>query len=188
MTRFGIRKRLKKMILGAFGADAEPKGEASGGGVPAYKREAAPVERAAPATPPSPSIASLKKPKVPAPGSGMMAKPPAPKVEEPDDSQGSTWVQVANLDQLIPGEAKAVDAAGKSIALYNVDGEIFATQGECGHAYGPLGDGVLSGYTITCPLHEWEWDVRDGSCVSGEDASIKSVAIKIKKNRVMVKL
>jgi nitrite reductase (NADH) small subunit len=69
-----------------------------------------------------------------------------------------------------------------------VDGEIFATQGECGHAYGPLGDGVLNGHTITCPLHEWEWDVRDGSCVSGEDASIKTVAVKIKKNRVMVQL
>ena len=189
MTPFGLRKRLKKIILGALGADAEPAkpGGASvaAGGPPAYERTAA-QERPASEAAPKPSIGAVRK--APAPGSGMMAKPPAPKVLEVDDSQGVTWVQVANLDGLIPGEPKAVDAAGKSVALYNVDGEIFATQGECGHAYGPLGDGVLEGYTVTCPLHGWEWDVRDGSCVSGNDASIKSVAVKIKNNRVMVQL
>jgi nitrite reductase/ring-hydroxylating ferredoxin subunit len=186
MTPFGIRKRLKKLILGALGADTETKADEPAGGVPAYKRDK-PDDRAASSTPPSPSVGALKKtPPAKAGGSSPAAKPAAK--EEVDESQGTTWVQVANLDQLIPGEPKAVDAAGKSVALYNVDGEIFATQGECGHAYGPLGDGVLNGHTITCPLHEWEWDVRDGSCVSGEDASIKTVAVKIKKNRVMVQL
>ena len=183
MTPFGIRKRLKKLILGALGADAEPSAASASkaaGDVPAYKREN-PKDRPAPETPPTPSVgAAPRGPKAPAPGSQFMAKP-APKPAEVDDSQGSTWVQVATLDQLIPGEPKTVDAVGKALALYNVDGEIFATQGECGHAYGPLGDGVLEGHTITCPLHAWEWDVRTGACTSGgpDDAKISSVAVKI---------
>ncbi len=191
MTPFGIRKKIKKLILGALGADTGTSPESpsvAAGGPPAYKREN-PKERPAPATPPTPSVGAVRKPQSPVPGAQFMPKAAPAKPAELDESQGSTWVQVANLDQLIPGEAKAVDAAGKSVALYNVDGEIFATQGECGHAYGPLGDGVLDGHTITCPLHEWEWDVRDGTNVSGSaDASIASVAVKIKKNRVMVKL
>lgn len=185
MTPFGIRKKLKKLILGRLGADTESQ-QASTSGVPAYTREN-PKERPAPASPPTPSVGAVRK--SPAPGAQFMPKAAPAKPAEVDDSQGSTWVQVANLDSLIPGEAKGADAAGKSVALYNVDGEIFATQGECGHAYGPLADGVLEGHTITCPLHEWEWDVRDGSCVSGsDDGKISSVAVKIKNNRVMVKL
>jgi nitrite reductase/ring-hydroxylating ferredoxin subunit len=96
--------------------------------------------------------------------------------------------RVANIKDVPHERGLRVRVGTLEIGLFRVDGEIFATQGECGHAYGPLGDGVLNGHTITCPLHEWEWDVRDGSCVSGEDASIKTVAVKIKKNRVMVQL
>ena len=192
MTPFGIRKKLKKLVLGALGANAEVKPSGSdsvaAGGPPAYKREH-PKERPAPEKPPTPSVGAVPKRPAPAPGSQFMAKKPQPKPQ--DDSQGSTWVQVANLDQLIPGEAKSVDAVGRAVALYNVDGEIFATQGECGRAYGPLGEGVLDGHTIACPQQDcgWEWDVRDGSCVKGsDDAQIKTVDIKIKKTRVMVKL
>lgn len=61
-----------------------------------------------------------------------------------------------------PGSALELVAAGRMIALYNVDGQFFALDGVCPHQGGPLGKGKLSGHTVTCPWHGWQFDVRTG--------------------------
>ena len=63
-----------------------------------------------------------------------------------------------------PGRVIEVVAAGQVLALCNVDGTVHAVSGICPHAGGPLGDGTLDGSTLTCPLHGWSFDVRDGRC------------------------
>jgi nitrite reductase/ring-hydroxylating ferredoxin subunit len=70
--------------------------------------------------------------------------------------------RVARRSELPPGECKVVEAAGKQLALYNVDGTFYCTDNECRHRGGPLGDGILQGHTIICPLHYWKYDVRTG--------------------------
>ena len=63
------------------------------------------------------------------------------------------FVKVATLRELPPGSAKAVEIGGKAVALYNVDGTVFATANTCAHRGGPLGEGELEGGVITCPWH-----------------------------------
>ena len=55
-----------------------------------------------------------------------------------------------------------VVAGDRMIALYNVDGELFALDGVCPHQGGPLGQGHLDGCIVTCPWHGWQFDVRTG--------------------------
>ncbi|MBT8445562.1 MAG: non-heme iron oxygenase ferredoxin subunit [Gammaproteobacteria bacterium] len=55
------------------------------------------------------------------------------------------------------------DVEGRDpIALYNVDGEYFATDAICTHGQASLADGDLHGYEIACPFHYGMFDVRDG--------------------------
>ena len=71
-------------------------------------------------------------------------------------------VTVARAEDVPPGGARVVKAGDHDLALYNVDGEFYATQGQCLHLKGPLGDGELEGAVITCPWHGWQYDVRTG--------------------------
>ena len=81
------------------------------------------------------------------------------------------FVKVASLSELPPGSAKVVEVLGKTIALFNVEGTIYATDNTCLHQGGPLGEGQLMGEVIICPWHQWEYNVRTGENV--EDSSLK---------------
>jgi len=81
------------------------------------------------------------------------------------------FVKVASLSELTPGSAKVVEVLGKSIALFNVGGTIYATDNTCLHQGGPLGEGELMGEVVVCPWHQWEYSVRTGENV--EDNSLK---------------
>jgi len=83
------------------------------------------------------------------------------------------FVKVASLSELAPGSAKVVEVLGKTIALFNVDGTIYATDNTCLHQGGPIGEGQLMGEVIICPWHQWEYNVRTGENV--DDSSLKVV-------------
>lgn len=72
------------------------------------------------------------------------------------------FVTVARTTELLPGQCKVVEAAGRQIALYNVGGTFYATDNTCKHRGGPLGEGELEGNIVTCPWHGWQWDVTTG--------------------------
>ena len=81
------------------------------------------------------------------------------------------FIKVASLTELSPGSAKAVEVAGKTLALFNVGGTVYATDNTCLHQGGPLGEGELLGEIVVCPWHQWEYNVRTGENVG--DASLK---------------
>ncbi len=60
------------------------------------------------------------------------------------------------------GSSREVVVGERIVALYNVDGAIFALDGVCPHQGGPLGKGCLKGAIVTCPWHGWQFDVRTG--------------------------
>ena len=49
-----------------------------------------------------------------------------------------------------------------SAALFNVEGTIYALDGICRHAGGPIGNGTLQGDVVTCPWHGWQYHVKSG--------------------------
>lgn len=81
------------------------------------------------------------------------------------------FMKVASLAELAVGTAKAVEAGGKSIALFNVDGKVYATDNTCLHQGGPLGEGTLEADVVTCPWHMWQYNVRTGENL--EDSLLK---------------
>ena len=81
------------------------------------------------------------------------------------------FVKVGSVSELTPGSGKVVEIEGKTIALFNVEGKIYAMDNTCLHQGGPLGEGQLMGEVVTCPWHQWEYNVRTGENV--EDSSLK---------------
>ena len=75
------------------------------------------------------------------------------------------FVKVAKTNEIEPGQARLVDVQGKSIALFNVEGQFFALDNTCTHRGGPLVEGEISGNEVTCPWHGARFDVRTGKVV-----------------------
>lgn len=71
--------------------------------------------------------------------------------------------KVAEHDEIGDGASKIVVVAGRSIAVFRIKDQYFAIQNNCLHRGGPLGEGEVSNYEVTCPWHGWRYSVIDGS-------------------------
>ncbi len=78
-----------------------------------------------------------------------------------DESQVEFY-EVAPVEELPNGERLFLQIDTEPIVLFNIAGQIFAIADRCSHDDGPLGEGDLEGYTIVCPRHGAEFDVRTG--------------------------
>jgi p-cumate 2,3-dioxygenase ferredoxin component len=50
----------------------------------------------------------------------------------------------------------------KPIAVYNIEGNFFATDDRCTHGQASLSDGMVEDGFIVCPLHFGSFDIRTG--------------------------
>jgi 3-phenylpropionate/trans-cinnamate dioxygenase ferredoxin subunit len=70
-------------------------------------------------------------------------------------------IPVCRLDDLPAGESARVDTV-PPIAVFNVDGELYAVDDTCTHQDASLSEGWLEGCLIECPLHAASFDLRTG--------------------------
>ncbi len=54
-----------------------------------------------------------------------------------------------------------MDVANKPIVLTKVSGKVYAMDAVCSHEGGPLEDGNVEGYNLTCPWHYAVFDIRN---------------------------
>lgn len=79
----------------------------------------------------------------------------------------SEFVKVATLDEIPVNGSKLVEVDMFEIALFNLDGEIYAIENVCTHDGGPLVEGsIVNGYEVECPRHGARFDIRTGAALS----------------------
>ena len=74
----------------------------------------------------------------------------------------TTWIDAAACEDVPQDDVIGVPVGGREIALYSVDGDVFATDNVCTHGHARLCEGFLEGHEIECPLHQGRFDVRTG--------------------------
>jgi len=72
------------------------------------------------------------------------------------------FVKAASVSEIAPGTCRLVVLKGKEIVLFNIGGEFFALDNLCTHEEGPLCEGEIEGYAVTCPWHGAKFDIRTG--------------------------
>lgn len=75
------------------------------------------------------------------------------------------FVDIAPASELPNGERLFVEVEGKSIVIFNIAGQFFAIGDICSHDDGPVGEGDVEAFNITCPRHGGEFDIRTGKAV-----------------------
>jgi nitrite reductase/ring-hydroxylating ferredoxin subunit len=95
---------------------------------------------------------------------------------------------LANIADCPPGSSIEVTAEQRVVALFNLDGDFFALDGICPHQGGPLGKGSLSGCIVTCPWHQWKFDVQTGQCQLTAAIKQPTIELQIKDERIYADL
>jgi nitrite reductase/ring-hydroxylating ferredoxin subunit len=72
------------------------------------------------------------------------------------------WQVVARSSDLQEGTVIDVKINRFRLALYRIDGIVYATSNICTHEFALLSDGYLDGDCIECPLHQASFHVPTG--------------------------
>lgn len=99
------------------------------------------------------------------------------------------WIAVATADSVGEGAVVPVQAEGKSVALYLVEGQFYATDNVCTHGHALLSDGWLDGYEVECPLHGGRFDIKTGLGLCAPiTEDIRSYSTRVIDGQVQIKL
>ncbi len=100
------------------------------------------------------------------------------------------FVAVAKSADLEPGQCTCVIVGGRKVALYNVEGTIYATDDTCSHAEASLTEGcLLNGEEIECPRHGARFNVKTGQALSLPAwAPIETYEVKVEDGEIKVAL
>lgn len=106
----------------------------------------------------------------------------------PEDPPQERWHRVVRLDALRSDRPRLVRVGVKQLALFAVGGSVYATSNVCPHAGGSLAHGQLRGCQVTCPRHEWTFDVTSGACPEHPIYQLTTYRVEVRHGDVFVAL
>ena len=97
-------------------------------------------------------------------------------------------VSVGTVGDLADGDCLTAEVAGTPIAVWHVGGQYFALEDRCPHAGAPLSDGIVDGTTVTCPWHDWCFDLATGGKLNTPKVRAKAFAVTVEGGRIVVEV
>jgi 3-phenylpropionate/trans-cinnamate dioxygenase ferredoxin subunit len=76
------------------------------------------------------------------------------------------WVDVGPLEDVAPGTHRVYEVDGRFVAVYNVQGTLYAIEDVCTHDGNPLSDGPVEGTEVICSRHGARFCLRTGAALS----------------------
>jgi 3-phenylpropionate/trans-cinnamate dioxygenase ferredoxin subunit len=73
---------------------------------------------------------------------------------------------VAKKSEIPPGKSTSFTLDGLTIAVFNLEGDLFAIEDACSHMEGPLCQGTTEGDVVMCPWHGSRFNIRTGEVLS----------------------
>ncbi len=97
-----------------------------------------------------------------------------------------TWIDVLDETGLQEGGLAPVYPLGVNVVLARVGGAVYAVSGTCAHMACPLRGGTLDGPVLTCPCHDWRFDVRTGRFLDAPELGLAVYPVKSEAGRLLV--
>jgi nitrite reductase (NADH) small subunit len=100
------------------------------------------------------------------------------------------WVRITQIENIPLREGRAVQIAGRDIAIFNLGDRVLAVENKCPHRGGPLADGIVAGSSVVCPLHAWKIDLASGEVLNqpANASCARTYATRVENGLVMVEM
>ena len=97
-----------------------------------------------------------------------------------------SWIDIGHIDDIPLRGARIVKTPVGCLGLFRTaEAEVFAASNTCPHKGGPLSEGIVHGQKVTCPLHNWVFDLNTGQA-QGEDARIAVYPVRLEDGRILL--
>lgn len=102
----------------------------------------------------------------------------------------SSWKVIAHVDDIFGQEPCPVTVDGLRVALFNVEGGIYAIEDRCPHdKVARLSEGYVDGVTIECPIHQSCFDIRTGKVLSlPAECDVRCFATRVEDGKISIEL
>lgn len=95
------------------------------------------------------------------------------------------FIDIAALDDIPAQGARVVRTPQGCVALFRTsDDRIFALDDRCPHKGGPLSEGIVHGTSVTCPLHNWVFDMATGQAQGADSGSVATHPVRVEAGRI----
>jgi len=95
-------------------------------------------------------------------------------------------VKVCKVSDLKEGRSQVARVLTRRIAVFRIDGMLYAIEGDCKHQKASIADGDLDGTIVTCPVHAWKYDITTGECLNEPWAKLKTYVVSIEDDHIWV--
>jgi len=99
------------------------------------------------------------------------------------------WYKACEIRDIEIKTSRRVLAGELTLALFHLtDGRLLAVEDRCPHKDGPLSDGIITGSTVTCPLHNWRVNLISGEALPPDCGCVKTFKTKTEDDAVWVEM
>ncbi len=100
------------------------------------------------------------------------------------------WFKISDNEELLPWQENQmclVTVGNKTITLARFNNRLFAFAHKCPHASGIMADGYINAAGhVTCPVHRYRFDMKNGRNTSGEGYYLKTYLVEIREDGIYV--
>ena len=98
-----------------------------------------------------------------------------------------TWIDIGALEDIPRQGARVLKTPRGCIAVFRAaDDHVFALDDRCPHKGGPLSEGIVHGHSVTCPLHNWVFDLSSGRAQGADEGSVPSYTVRVDRGRILI--
>lgn len=93
-------------------------------------------------------------------------------------------ITLAHISELEVNSSKVILHDGNAIALFRLEDGYYAIENRCPHRGGSLGEGKINGNEVSCPWHQWKFDIKTGISTENINCSVKTLSVFIEQNLI----
>ncbi len=98
-----------------------------------------------------------------------------------------SWIDVGHIDDIPLRGARLVKTHVGCVAIFRTaEAEVFAVSDTCPHKGGPLSEGIVHGQSVTCPLHNWVFDLNTGQAQGADEGQIPTYPTRVEAGRILL--
>ena len=92
----------------------------------------------------------------------------------------SKWIKITEIENIPSMGSRVIQYGELEIAVFKTrDGSIFAINNECPHKQGKLSEGLVHDHIVTCPMHNWDIDLKSGTALGNDSGCTNTYESKI---------
>ncbi|MFA6245080.1 MAG: Rieske (2Fe-2S) protein [Candidatus Hydrogenedentales bacterium] len=99
------------------------------------------------------------------------------------------YVKIAKVTDFDEVRFKKFKLVARNVAIFkDAEGVFFATEISCKHQNWDLTTGRFEGDIVTCPRHQWVYNIRTGDCLTHDSTRLRRYGLKVEGEDIFITL